>query len=443
MHPILFFVYHFFKALIEVTRRVFYAKITVVNKERGRFKEPCILVSNHPSTLLDPLNAAEEIQTEVHFLANASLFKNLVAAWFFKKLFCIPIERYEDTGGKPLNNKASFEKAVQHLEHGGCLYIAPEGTSYIHRRLRKLKTGSARIALAAESQANFQLGLVLLPVGLNYSDPTQFRSHLLTILGEPIRVADFEADWKADEAAAVRKLTDHLAEKLSNLLLDTVDDEEDRLLCYLEEMQQNENRLPSYPHFLRSKKTLAAIQGWSKEVPSMLATFQTNVFSYFQTLEKLGVSDLAVYEQLKVKKLNGSFLALIGTFPFFLLGYLTHFLPAYSTGKLSKILNKDIHWAPTYKYVIGVVLYPLMLGFQVWVAGKFGVLPGTGISIKWLYALSIIPAGLVAEWWLKTWKLEREKRRAARCFSTEPESWKKIGAVRTSILEILESAPES
>jgi 1-acyl-sn-glycerol-3-phosphate acyltransferase len=131
--------------------------------------------------MLDPLNAAEEIQTEVFFLANAGLFKNPVAGWILRKLYCIPIQRYEDTGGKPLNNKASFEQAIRHLAQGGCLYIAPEGTSYVNRRLRKLKTGTARIAFATESSHDFQLGLCILPVGLNYSDPTQFRSQLLTI----------------------------------------------------------------------------------------------------------------------------------------------------------------------------------------------------------------------------------------------------------------------
>ncbi|MBI5915776.1 MAG: 1-acyl-sn-glycerol-3-phosphate acyltransferase [Bacteroidetes bacterium] len=230
MNPVLLVIYHLLKYVVKAALRVYYSKITATGRPRTRFGTPCIVVSNHPSTLLDPLNAVVEVKSEVFFLANAGLFRNPVAAWLLRKLYCIPIERVQDTGGKPLDNAASFEQSSRHLARGGCLYVAPEGSSFVERRLRKFKTGTARIAFDAESRRHFQLGLTILPVGLNYSDPTQFRSELLKVYGEPIRVANFQKNWEEDQIEAVRTLTEQIEEQLSALIIDTENDAEDQLL---------------------------------------------------------------------------------------------------------------------------------------------------------------------------------------------------------------------
>ncbi len=385
--------------------------------------------------MLDPLNAAEEIQTEVFFLANASLFKNPIAGWILRKLYCIPIERHKDTGGKPLDNQASFEQAIEHLAKGGCLYIAPEGVSVVERRLRKMKTGTARIALATESKHHFKLGLSILPVGLNYSDPTQFRSHLLTILGEPIQVADFQNDWEQDEMEAVRKLTDHVSEKLALQLLNTSDHEEDKLLCYLEEMMQNENRLPSYPHFLRSQKTLAGLQASKISNLDAFAKFREMAFDYFEQLNMLKTSDLALKWRNEGKNHLPLFLVLIATLPVFLSGFLIHFLPVFASKTISRALNKDIDWAPTIKFLVGFVVYPLLLLLEIWAFGKaVAVSDETGVWLKWLFILSIVPLGLVAEWWLKNWQLLRQKWRASSVFHQNPSKWKWLNEMRADIL---------
>jgi 1-acyl-sn-glycerol-3-phosphate acyltransferase len=385
--------------------------------------------------MLDPLNAAEEIQTEVFFLANAGLFKNPVAGWILRKLYCIPIQRYEDTGGKPLNNKASFEQAIRHLAQGGCLYIAPEGTSYVNRRLRKLKTGTARIAFATESSHDFQLGLCILPVGLNYSDPTQFRSQLLTIIGEPIPVADFKEEWLANQAEAVRKMTETVAGQLASLLLDTADDEEDQVLRHLEELLSNEKPLAPYPQFLRSQRLLAAWQVKRVGEPAAWAGFSAMVFSYFEKIKALKINDLSVKNQMEKRNLKGLWITLLAAFPLFLLGFLTHGLPVFACKKISRALNKDIHWEPTFKFLIGFVVYPALLLLEIWALGQvLAVFGDMGVWVKWLFVLSILPSGLLAEWWWGKWKQLRQRRRAKRVFQQNPGAWKMLVDGRSEIL---------
>lgn len=428
MNPVLYAFYYFFKALVWVAVRIFYSKITVVNGERGRIKNPCIVVSNHPSTLLDPLNAAVEIKTEVYFLANASLFKTPFGRWFFSTFYCIPVERYEDTGGKPLNNVASFEKSTRHLAGGGCLYVAPEGTSYVYRRLRKIKTGTARIALAAESRHNFQLGLTILPIGLNYSNPVKFRSELLTIMGEPIRVANFQKDWEKDEVLAVQNLTSQISESLSALIIDTADDEEDQLLTYMEEVFQNENQLEPYPAFQRTKNLQARLRHWKATEQAAFEAYSRQVFSYFEKLKTEKLSDAAM------KPGSGEGIAdalrLLLLFPVFLLGYLTHVLPVFFAKKLDDWLNNDIHWRPTYRFVAGLVTYPLFLGLLIWCVSSIG--KGW---LTWAYVLGILPSGMVAEWWLKHGKTVLEHRRCVILKNTRLSAWEELMALRENILK--------
>ena len=433
MHPVLYINYYFYKFIVWVSLRIFYTKITVVNSERGRFRNPCIVVSNHPSTLLDPLNAAVEIKTEVYFLANASLFKAKFTRWFFNTFYCIPVERYEDTGGQPLNNAASFEKSTQHLAGGGCLYVAPEGTSYVFRRLRKIKTGTARIALAAESRNDFQLGLTILPIGLNYSDPTKFRSQLLTIFGEPVRVADFQNDWERDEVEAVQNLTARMGEAIAELILGTDDDEQDRLLSCLEEVFQSENCLEPYPAFQRSKKQLARLREWKAAEPAVFEAFAAQAFFYFEKLKELKISDLALRtagSQSGGKRTETPNWGLAVLFPAFLLGFLTHFLPVFSAKKLNDWLNDDIHWEPTYRYVAGVVTYPLFLVLQIWLVS---VLAGEA-WLTWAYVFSILPSGWVGEWWLRQWKLMQERYRVSILMKNKKAAWEELQSLRSSVL---------
>lgn len=436
LNPVLYLLYYCFKVIVWASQRVFYSKITVVNKERGRFDNPCIVISNHPSTLLDPLNTAVEIKTEVFFLANASLFKYRFTDWLLNQLYCIPVERDKDTGGRPLNNLESFERSTKHLAGGGCLYVAPEGYSYVYRRLQKIRTGTARIAFAAESRHQFQLGLTILPVGLNYSDPTKFRSSLLTIFGEPVRVADFQKDWEADEMEAVKTLTLHLREKLRELTLDTADDEEERLLIHLEEMLQNERPLAPHEQLKRSQNLLENWHDWRTQKPLEFRGFQQQVFAYFDELKAMKISDSAL-SCIESKHGHVSIVRLALFFPFFLLGGLTHFLPVFFTKKLSAWLNKDIHWEATYKYVIGLVLYPLFIGLQIWMVDNMADATNTAPWLTWIYIFTIVPSGLIAEWWLKRWNARRERRRLNILTEQNAADFSSLLKKRAEILQVV------
>ena len=94
--------------------------------------------------------------------------------------------------------------------------IFPEGTSISERRLRPLKTGAARIALGAEARHGFKLGLQVVPVAINYFDPSRFRSDVLLNVAPPIRVATYAAAYARDPDEAADQLTEAIRVALAS-----------------------------------------------------------------------------------------------------------------------------------------------------------------------------------------------------------------------------------
>ena len=382
---------------------------------------------------MDPLNSAVLMKRRVNFLANAGMFATPFSNWFFTNFYCIKIERYKDTGGKPINNKKAFQLATNFLTGGGCLYMAPEGGSISGRRLESLKTGAARIALNTEKENGFGLGLVILPIGLNYSDPGQFRGELHSIMGEPINVAGYKEDWEEDNIAAVRKLTAVLEKRMRPLLINTEDAEEEGLLAQAEIILQNEKALEGQTKFERSKAVSEKMQQWKKYEQGIHVAFKEKITEYFQKLEASRLSDAAVKGKEKAP-----LLLMVLTFPIFLLGYLLFFLPTFFTKKLSDRLATDPVWIPTYKTLGGLILFPIIFTLQYWVLKKClsNVWEVEG-WFKWAYMASILPAGMVAEWFIGKWRLFQANWNFRRFDQQKPAEKEEILARRKTALQHL------
>ncbi|MFT7605622.1 MAG: glycerol-3-phosphate O-acyltransferase/dihydroxyacetone phosphate acyltransferase, partial [Saprospiraceae bacterium] len=288
-------IYLFLKFTVFLTLRIFYAKCTVINKKRLAFKNPAIIVSNHPSTLMDPLNVAVEIPKQISFLANAGLFKNPILGAILN-MFCIPVERPKDVNGRGIQNEENFARADSHLASGGGIYIAAEGTSEVERRIRKIRTGTARIALSAENKHNFNLGITIIPIGLNYTAPLEFRSEVLVNVGAPIKLSDYQEVYNEDPFQAAKQLTADLQYQVESLVFHTEIEEQDQLLADIETILQSEKPLSPQDTFVRTQQVLQQIKSLSE---TERKGFISAASSYFELLKKEKINDLAVFNFLK------------------------------------------------------------------------------------------------------------------------------------------------
>src|SRR5262245_22908213 len=152
---------------------LFYGRIEVVGAERIPPAGPLILTANHQNALVDPMILMAVVPRRLRPVAKAPLFRYPVLGWLMRLSGAIPVERRHDPGSDPAKNAAMFATATATLAAGGAILIFPEGVSQAEPRLMPLRTGAARMALAA---ANAGSAPTLLTVGLVYHEPGTFRT---------------------------------------------------------------------------------------------------------------------------------------------------------------------------------------------------------------------------------------------------------------------------
>ena len=120
-------------------------------------------------------------------------------------------------------NELTFELCRALMAKGGWLALFPEGTSHSETTLLPLKTGAARIALQSEAANDFRLGVTIVPMGLTYEDKETFRSGVTAAIGTPFSLTAYESTFRADEVAAAKALTDDIAARLREVVLEADD----------------------------------------------------------------------------------------------------------------------------------------------------------------------------------------------------------------------------
>ncbi|HUG28457.1 MAG TPA: lysophospholipid acyltransferase family protein [Gemmatimonadales bacterium] len=260
------------RALLAFILRIFFRRIEVTGRGNVPADGPVLFCANHPNALVDPLVLMVTAPRPVSFLAKAPLFTMPVIGWFARALDAIPVYRAQDfPAGRP-DNAGMFAAARAVLDAGGAIGIFPEGTSHSDPDLKPLKTGAARLALGAGTARPVQI----VPVALNYTAKSTFRSSALVCYGEPIAVQPIATgatgEPPPDQVAAVTdtiaagmrehlvvaqaRETLELATQLERLFLSVGDEGARSGLA--ESAQMRRRLLAAYPDVVRRKPVESA-----------------------------------------------------------------------------------------------------------------------------------------------------------------------------------------
>src|SRR3954447_26277290 len=207
-------------ALLRFALRIYFRRIEVTGLEHVPHDEPVIFVLNHPNALVDPVFLLCLAPRRVSVLAKAPLFRMPVIGYLVKALDSLPVYRRQDEGQDVTKNEETFVAARKLLARGGTIGICPEGVSHDEPGLRPIKTGAARISLAAVSTGEVS-NLKIVPAGLYYTSKTSFRSSALLYFGTPIAVepVQLEPDGTPPREA-VRELSKQIEQALRAVILD-------------------------------------------------------------------------------------------------------------------------------------------------------------------------------------------------------------------------------
>ncbi|MEM7348880.1 MAG: lysophospholipid acyltransferase family protein, partial [Chloroflexota bacterium] len=289
---------------------LFYPKIKVSGREKLPQGKPIIFVLNHPNGLLDPLVLMLGLNREVSFLAASTLFGNIVGRTLCESFGALPVYRHRDEGkaGGPQGdmkerNETTFARCRALLRAGKHMALFPEGTTHGDPELLPFRTGAARIALSAEAEAAWQMGLQIVPVGLWYQQKTIFRSSILLVVGEPLEVNYYAEAYDEDTYQAARQLTEVIETGLNQVV----------------SQAENADLLAAVPVLAAwtapsgEGVTLAQQHQWTVRLlkayhylqdndPLRLETIAETARSYANTLQTLGISNPWALELPSVKR---------------------------------------------------------------------------------------------------------------------------------------------
>ncbi len=343
----------------------FYNRVTVVGKENVPQDKPVILAINHQNALMDALTIHCTLKSQSVFMARADIFKNPIAAKILRFFKILPIFRIRDGIQSLQNNDAVFEEAIGVLLNNKRLAILPEGNHFGQRRLRVLKKGIARIAFQAEERANFELGLQIVPVGLDYSNYINFGSDLLVHFGEPFSLSDYKEMYLENPQKAMNTFMQDLRDRMIPQMLN-IDEE----LQY-EEVELLKDIYIKHSIYRRGLDSAhTSIRANSQQIADKLIAFKESNKEKFNEMAQAGKMILNDLKKLDFRlwvpakgyfpvfwTLMGSILLTI-FFPLFLVGFLFNFPPFYiPVLAASKI--KDPQFVSSIRFVASLLTFTL------------------------------------------------------------------------------------
>ena len=355
-------------ALLRVALRIYFQRIEVTGLEHVPRDTPVIFVLNHPNALVDPVFLLCLAPRRVSFLAKAPLFRMPVIGYLVKALDSLPVYRRQDEGEDVSKNEETFVGARKLLARGGTIAICPEGVSHDEPGLRPIKTGAARISLAAISTGAVSK-LQIVPAGLYYTSKTSFRSDALLYFGEPIDVepAKLEPDGTPPREA-VRLLSNRIEKALREVILDAKHEEELQTTARAERIfssAANDGTGDSLKEELRlQQRFIKAYSVLQQHQPERVNRLVQRMVRFEEELNQAGVDP---DELSPPRSTAGVFVSILRRSILFLLmlgpaliGTLTHY-PAYKLGGFlaTRISRDSDDVISTVKIVSAMLLFPL------------------------------------------------------------------------------------
>lgn len=360
---------------------------------------PLLLVGNHPNGLVDPVLVASRTHREVRFLGKAPLFALPVLGRIMRRMRALPVYRAVD-GADTQQNERTFAAVYEALLEGSVVCLFPEGYTHDEPSLQRLKTGAARMALGAEAQANFELGVRVVPVGLVFRNKGVYRSSAASWVGASIPVSDLREAHAADPFAAAQELTDRVARGLRAVTLNLEQWEDLPLLELAERLWPRGGGDPGDPGGPRVQRLHALARGLRAlraRDPERARDLVARVSDFRGRLRRLGidVDDLRIEygPGLVARFVIKNLLALGLGLPAALLGFALWLVPYYLVRLVVSVRRIEDSVVATVKLIASILFFPLWYAVLVYLGLRLGGVPGAAALALLAPPLGLFTAG--------------------------------------------------
>lgn len=378
---------------------------------------PVLVVANHPNSLLDPLVIFRVAGRPTRPLAKAPLFDQAFVGTMLRLLGGLPVYRAQDDASQMHRNEETFRGAIAALRAGDAVQIYPEGKSHSEPALAPMRTGAARIALGAEQQSGWTLGLRIVPIGLTYERKSLFRGRVLAVIADPFTIGQLRHAYEQDSAAVVRALTDQIEERLRAVTLNVAEHRDTELIDTAERLYVREKGVHGFrerdPLAERLPRLRAFARGlaWLRDHdPARHQRLARAVAHYRRRAELLGVREgdvppgYSFAGTLRYVVTNGVLLLLL--LPFALLGSLIWYPTYLAPNATLRVVRPEYEAIATYKLATGCAAVPITIALALVVGALIAGWKGA------LLAAVLVPlSGLFAIAWHDRWQQVREDAR--------------------------------
>ena len=363
---------------IRLVVNTFFRQIEVIGREHVPAEGAVIFAGNHPNALMDGFVVAAMCGRQpVHFMGNVKLWRYPILSTFLDTLGAVSVYPRAEHG-EAASNEAAFARLVEVLEAGSCMGIFPEGISHTGSQLVRLKTGTARIALAVAARRTVRVTLV--PCGLTYTHRHRFRSQALLHFGEPIEVDEaWLAAYATAEVDTVRAFTDHIAAELAKVTLNAPDWETLRVIHAARRLYKPTSvRLTPGTYVELSRRFVERYLATAADPD--IQRLRGDVEEYQAHLDLLGLKDHHLRESRGVldvwKGVLWRGVAVIALLPLAIPGALFHLPVGWVAITAGKRLSEDRDDVATLKVITSVLLLPFVyLGA--------GAIVGLNVGLWW------------------------------------------------------------
>jgi len=373
--------------LARMFAEIFFSDIRVKGRENLRFADGAIIVANHPNTFFDPMLLTALVPARLSYLAKSTLWSTSIMGSLLDSLGAIPLYRRQDVGGENQGNERSLEAAARRLHEKGLVLIFPEGVSEQGLSLKPVKTGAARLGFLLMEATEWQAEAPLIPIAIDYAEPTIFRSTVTVRIGEPIEPRAFREDYARDPRATVVAVTDRIAVSLKDMLPHLDDPARERLVHEIVDLYggQLQQIMGTEDETSARKAISQAVNHYQRVDPDTLFLFSERMSTYHRERERMATPEnhppIPLREILSI---------LVSLFSPASMGLVVNWVPYRITGKLVSAFQTASVWMATAKLGVGALVFGLWY-LLLWMLLSFftGPLVSTALVILAAYAAFI------------------------------------------------------
>lgn len=437
--------YSYLKTLVRFWVKAFFKEVSILDANLIPKQGPLLIVLNHPNNLIDSVLIATVVPRQIHFLATGQLFRNPIIASILNAAGVIPVYRKQD-GGDEEKNKQVFAKVTEVLQKGGVVAIYPEGVTHSDPFLHKIKTGAARMALQAESDSNFQLGLKIMPIGINFLTRKSFRQRVTINFGQPLQPFTKPLAHN-EERQAVMDLTEKLQEALENELLNVeevelqplVQDLEQIYKTHLSEKLLREGHSERAEDFILSQRLIKAVEFYKRYYPTKFVELRDSLRFYKRKRDYLELPESTFRQEIKEGISFHGYSAILVEgilgLPIFLYGVSQHLLPYFLPRLISYLGTRKETDYGTILFLASFIAIPLFYCLQTLLVG---------LIFNWLIAvIYLISLPLVGIYFARYWegvKYFRNKIHLLYIFMSQQGKLKRLSQEREQLIAQLDQA---